>query len=181
MSNSLPQFIPLVSSKNSQPDHSKMIMYLDSSPYPKVSGDNDPATVSMLKSDYAGASGELTAITQYVFQNGRTTDETLANSILQIAIVEMMHLDMLGDAITTLGGNPSFDDENYYWNASKVNYVTDIKEILKADVEAEKTAINNYRKHAALTKNQSVKALLERIIKDEELHLRFFSETLASM
>lgn len=182
MNNTFPQFMPIMPEQTSNPSKSNMTVYIDSSPYPEVEGAPNPATVALLKEDYAGVHGELTAITQYVFQNGRSTkNETFANSILQIAIIEMIHLDMLGDAIATLGGNPSFDNGQYYWNASNINYAADFREMLKADIAAERTAIANYTKHIALTNNPSVKALLMRIIKDEQLHLQFFTETLASV
>jgi len=182
MENSFPQFLPIHNSQTAHPKGHNMTVYIDSAPYPEVNGGPDPETVAMLKDDYAGAKGELTAITQYVYQSGRSTDnDAFANSLLQIAIVEMTHLDMLGDAIVTLGGNPRFDDGHYYWNASNTNYASDIKEMLKANISAEKHAIESYTKHAELTKNPSVKALLERIAKDEKLHLRFFTETLESL
>jgi bacterioferritin len=101
--------------------------------------------------------------------------------VLQIAICEMMHLDMLGDAINALGGNASFDDGHYYWNASYTNYSSTLREMLSADISAEGTAIASYKKQISLTQNPSVKALLARIIKDEELHLQFFSEALNAL
>ena len=178
---SYPQFLPVIPSHARNPEHSGMPVCVDSSPYPEVQGGRDPRTVALLKDDYAGPKGELTAITQYVFQNGRSENDAFANSVLQIAIVEMMHLDMLGDAIVALGGNPSFDDGQTYWCACNVNYASDLEEMLKANIAAERNAIASYEKHAALTCNESVKALLERIAKDEKLHLRFYTETLQSL
>lgn len=162
--------------------HSMMPVYVDTSPYPEVEGGPDVHTAMLLKEDYAGADSELTAITQYVFQNARMTeDEAFANAVLQIAIVEMLHLDMLADAIVTLGGSPRFDDGRQYWGANHVNYAMNMKDILEANITDEKTAITNYEKHSAMTDNVSVKALLARIIEDEKLHQRFFEETLAAM
>jgi len=177
-----PQFIPLTAAQNAHKPSPGMTVYIDAAPYPEVKGPHDPATVALLKDDYAGANGELTGILQYIFQQGRVEDnEAFSNALLQIAIVEMMHLDMLGDAIVALGGNPSFDDGKFYWDASKVNYATGLKDMLAANIASEETAIASYERHAALTKNESVKALLERIVKDEQLHLRFFSEMAASV
>ena len=65
-----------------------------------------------------------------------------------------------------------------YWDASNVNYSSDKKDMLKANIASENAAIAGYEKHAAMTGNPSVKALLERIIRDEKLHLPFFTETL---
>ena len=180
MSNNYPQFMPVVSKIGA--GGARMTVYMDVSPYPEVKGGKDAQAVALLKEDYAGMQGELTAVAQYVFQNGRASDnETFANSVLQIAIVEMMHLDMLGDAIVALGGEPEFDDGKYFWNAGYVNYSKGYADMLKADIAAEKTAIENYLKHAAAIKNDTVKALLERIVVDERLHLRFFTEELGKI
>lgn len=175
-----PQFVTMLPDQKASAQKSGIPVYVDSSPYPEVTGEPDPETVALLKEDYAGAGGELTAIAQYVFQTGRCTqDDHFANSILQIAMVEMIHLDMLGDVIVTLGGNPSFDDGKYYWSAHNVNYAADLAGMLRANIKAEQGAIAAYEKHAAETKNASVKALLQRFIVDEKLHLRFFEESLA--
>jgi bacterioferritin len=154
-------------------------VYLNSEPYPTVGKGSDPNTVKMLKEDYAGAVSEMTAIAQYIFQNIlSTSDESFANAILQIAIVEMSHLDMLGDAILALGGNPTFGNGTTYWQASLVNYARTLREMLMADIQSETQAINNYESQAAATTNMDVRALLERIAEDERLHLRFFTESL---
>ncbi len=158
------------------------MVYLDSEPYPTVAKASDPNTVRMLKEDYAGAVSEMTAVSQYIYQNILSTDnESFANAILQIGIVEMSHLGMLGDAILALGGNPTFGNGSIFWNGKLVNYARTLPEMLRADIEAETQAIANYRRHAAATTNPSVRALLTRIIKDEQLHLRFFRETLRGL
>ena len=159
-----------------------LTVYLDSEPYPTVDKGSDPNTVRMLKEDYAGAVSEMTAVSQYIYQNIVSTDnESFANAILQIGIVEMSHLDMLGDAILALGGNPTFGNGSVFWQGKLVNYTKTLPEMLRADIEAETQAIATYERHAANTTNASVRALLRRIIQDEQLHLRFFRETLADL
>jgi len=166
------------------------IVYRDAAPYPEVSGPADSDTVAMLKRDYAGSGGELSGITQYVYQsiaaggkdavaNEAGANEAFANALLQIAIVEMMHLDMLGDAIVTLGGDPRFsDDQQRYWTAADIDYSRSLEDMVRANVEAEETAIANYQRHASHTDNKSVRELLLRIAEDEKLHLRFFRKML---
>jgi len=156
------------------------VVYRDAAPYPQVGGPADADTVDMLKRDYAGSAGELSGITQYVYQSvAAGGEEAFANALLQIAIVEMMHLDMLGDAIAALGGDPRFcDDRQRYWSAADIDYSRDFENMLRANIQAEETAIANYRQHAFDTHNRSVRDLLLRIAEDEKLHLRFFRRTL---
>jgi len=182
MPTTFPQFIPPTSGPTAHPTGPTMAVYVDAAPYPEVSGAPNPETVAMLKEDYAGRDSELTAITQYVFQSGRTTDnDSYANAVLQIGIVEMMHLDMLADAIVALGGSPTFDNGKEYWAANNVNYASDLKGMIEANIQGEGAAIKSYENHAAKTTNPSVKALLARIIIDEKLHLKFFQELLATL
>jgi len=158
---------------------------LDMAPYPTVSetARPDPETVRVLKEIRSGGTGELTAILQYVFQNNVLDDDetTLANSLLKIAIVEMSHLDMLGDAIISLGGKPTYDNGKLYWQGGYVNYVSDPTAILKANIVLEETAISAYENGIKHTENKEVQALFQRIISDEKLHLEFFSEALRAL
>ncbi|MCL2810844.1 MAG: manganese catalase family protein [Clostridia bacterium] len=158
------------------------VVFRDAAPYPEVGGPPDADTVEMLKQDYAGSAGELSGITQYVYQSiaagAKSENESFANALLQIAIVEMMHLDMLGDAIVTLGGDPRFSDGQRYWSASDIDYSTSFEDMVRANIEAEQDAIANYKKHASLTGNKMVRDFLLRIAEDEKLHLHFFRKLL---
>jgi len=155
------------------------VVFRDAAPYPEVSGAPDADTVEMLKQDYAGSAGELSGITQYVYQSiAAGGNESFAGALLQIAIVEMMHLDMLGDAIIALGGDPSFSDGGRYWDASQIVYAKGFEDMVRANIEAEQTAIANYQQHASRTGNKTVRDLLLRIAEDEKLHLRFFRKHL---
>ena len=175
-------FVMSQSSADSSTNAQGLTVYLDSEPYPTIDKGSDPITVRMLKEDYAGAVSEMTAVSQYIYQNILSTgNESFASAILQIGIVEMSHLDMLGDAIMALGGNPSLGNGSIFWNGKLVNYARTLPEMLRANIEAETQAIASYERHAANTTNTSVRALLKRIIKDEQLHLRFFRETLAGL
>ena len=48
-------------------------------------------------------------------------------------------------------------------------------EQLQADIEAEQAAIQTYRQHIAMIDDRYIKAVLARIVKDEQLHLRLFT------
>lgn len=62
------------------------------------------------------------------------------------------------------------------WSPIYVNYTTYIMAMLKEDIKAEKTAIENYKYHITLIQDRHIIRLLERIILDEELHLKLFTQ-----
>lgn len=159
------------------------IVPIKSAPYPDVKTTTpDSETVQVIKKVRTGAGGELSAIAMYLYQNNRVTnDDAIANAMLQIALVEMMHLDMLGDAIQAIGGKPTFDDGKHYWSAEDVNYADDIIGMVKADIRAEGGAIAGYEWGISRARNEDVRALFRRIIADERQHLRFFKDLLIEL
>lgn len=152
-------------------------------PYPKVSGGPEPQTVQLLQEDYAGVTSEMTASSQYMYQHFLLNEQNqkLSEALECIAITEMRHKEMLGRTIARLGGIPAFAAANGYWCANFVNYEQDPLRMILANIQSEYAAIYNYRWHIQLISNDSVKQLLERIILDEELHIRIFNELLSSL
>jgi len=152
-------------------------------PEPRVVRPNHYYAMLLLE-DYAGTVSEMTAINQYFYHH--LTFETyndLAELEECISIIEMHHLELLGETIQLLGVPPEFrtltNNRANYWNASYVYYGNNICDRLAADIAAEKAAIQNYRFHQYIIDDPNIKQLLERIIKDEEHHLRLFSEAAA--
>lgn len=158
--------------------HSKYAVNL---PYPKpmVESQNIDYANLLLK-DYAGAVSEFTAINLYVYQHfvskGEITD--YSELIRGISITEMKHLELLAETINLEGVKPMYFDNAYphgkLWTPMYVNYTTYIREMLKADIQSEQMAIENYRYHITLIRDKYIIKLLERIILDEELHLKLF-------
>ncbi|GAV23857.1 ferritin-like domain-containing protein [Carboxydothermus pertinax] len=158
------------------------------SPYPPVKVESPNIMYAeILMDDYAGIAGELTAITQYLYHHLESEKVSPLTSALfkEIALVEMHHLDMVGRLIMEFGGNPtyrgSFGNNFAYWSGSFVNYSQSIREQLIADIQAEKTAIENYQRHAAIIDDPYARAVLYRIIEDEELHLKLFRDALKNL
>lgn len=151
--------------------------------YPKVMVENKNIYYAhLLLEDYSGENGELTAITQYIYQNFNIFKEYpyLAHILSKIARTEMMHLELLGKTIKLLGLEPKFITNNKYlkkynyWNSSYINYENNIINILQANILSEKIAIKNYRNHISLIKDKYIRNLLYRIIEDENKHLNCF-------
>ncbi|EOR27267.1 CotJC protein [Clostridium sartagoforme AAU1] len=77
-------------------------------PYPKIKVyDKNSIYADLIKKSYAGEVSELTAITQYTYHQLITSDY-IKNTLKGIAIVEMHHLEILGELLIALGENPTF-------------------------------------------------------------------------
>lgn len=148
------------------------------SPYPKIYGaTEDNMTVAILKNLTSSRTGELSGILQYTFQSviAEKTNEDIASIFEEIAIVEMMHLNLLSHAITEFGGVPRFEDsQGSAYTTNNVNYTTKLKDMLEYNIRLETKSIESYNEAIAKLKNESLKALISRIIEDEEKHLNAF-------
>lgn len=152
-------------------------------PYPELEGPFCKNDIICILEDYSGRSGELTAILQYIYQQyiSHMFDEKLAKTLLGIAIVEMEHHELLGEAIAKMGGDPIMGGKTCFWSGSNVNYTKNPITFLRNNIQAEKQAIANYRRSILCVQNQSLKDLLARIIMDEELHIKIFEDLLQNL
>lgn len=128
--------------------------YADPSPYPEVKVLNpNMYFAEILVDDYAGVVSEFTAISQYLYHYFffKEIDYGLGELLENISITEMLHMEILADTIKKLGGNPiirgAYSTYGNYWNGSFIYYGTQLCEQLKADIDAEYKAIEEYRKH----------------------------------
>ena len=160
-------------------------VYVNSEPYPpiRVKGKN-LFYAEVLMDDYAGYISEFSAISQYIYHSldlGKV-DKALANMYIQIAKVEMHHLDIIGQVITLLGGNPqyrgSFSTNCMPWDGTFVYYGVDICERLYKDLESEYSAISSYKKHIEIIEDDYIRAIIRRIILDEEVHIKHFKSAI---
>lgn len=150
-------------------------------PYPPVTvSGKDPAFAALLSEDYGGRAGELTAITQYFYQEIITeeTDASLSKALECISMVEMTHMEMLGKLLLLLGGDPmigTYGRRGFNpWSGSYPSYRQDIRRILRENIAAEEEAIRNYKTRIGQTNDENIRALLRRIILDEEEHIHIF-------
>ena len=148
-------------------------------PYPpiRVRGENR-RYADLLSVDYCGSVSELSAITQYINNENRLSCAKcpIAKSILGIAMAEMIHLQKLGQLIFLLGGDVSFvavqqSGRQKMWTPSCLDIPDKLENMLRADIEAETAAINQYRAHMRMIKDECINAVLDRIIMDEEYHI----------
>jgi len=150
-------------------------------PYPEIISSNNLHDAKLLMPDYSGQNGELTAILTYSYQSYISwQNDEFADILEKIATVEMHHHEMLGKTIFKLGGYPVMGGRNY-WNGSYVNYTIEPKRFLENNIAAEETAILNYERTLLNLSEEQVKLLIERIILDEEIHIKVFRTLLKQM
>ena len=148
-------------------------------PYPPIRVEKkNQEYADLLSVDYCGAVSELSAITQYINNENRLSGEkcALAQSILGIAMAEMIHLQKLGELIFLLGGNVDFTAKTHngrkeMWTPKYLTIPNNPREMLIADIESEKDAIRQYKMHIGMICDDAVNAVLTRIIRDEEYHI----------
>lgn len=158
-------------------------------PYPPIQiRERNQSYANLLSIDYCGAVSEMSAITQYIISENRLACDRcpLAKTILGIAMAEMIHLQKLGELIFLLGGNINFvakhrDGRQVMWTPQYLNLQENPKEILMVNIEGEKAAIEQYKVHMRMINDNHVKAVLARIIKDEEYHIMVMQTLMADL
>jgi len=148
-------------------------------PYPPIrAGGKNPSYAELLCIDYCGSVSELTAITQYINNENYLAGQkcSMAQILLGIAISEMIHLQKLGELIVLLGGDIRYsargcNGKQMLWSPACLNIPSECREMLVADIRAEKAAIDQYEMHISRIEDEYVNAVLRRIIQDEEYHI----------
>lgn len=148
-------------------------------PYPPIQvRERNQAYANLLSIDYCGSVSEMSAITQYINNENRLSCESCpaAKTLLGIAMAEMMHLQKLGEMIYLLGGVVDFaarqrSGKKQLWTPAYLTIPESPKDMLVADIEAEKAAIAQYQMHMRMMDDDCVNAVLSRIIQDEEYHI----------
>jgi bacterioferritin len=148
-------------------------------PYPPLQvKEKNQGYAALLSVDYCGCVSEMSAIAQYINNENRLscTKCSIARTILGIAMAEMMHLQKLGEMIYLLGGVVDFaarqrSGKKQLWTPAYLTIPESPRDMLVADIEAEKAAIAQYQMHMRMMDDDCVNTVLSRIIQDEEYHI----------
>ena len=147
--------------------------------YPEIKDAiNCPKTVRILKNLMSGSESELKTILQYFYQSSisKKIEKDISNILEEISIVEMMHMGLLSHAIVDFGGEPRYENGmGQFFNTSTINYSTKLRDILDKNIVGEERSIEGYNQAIENVDNQSLKALLKRIIEDEKLHIKILT------
>lgn len=158
-------------------------------PYPPIeAAEKNPAYANLLSMDYCGPVSEMSAITQYINNENRLSCELcpLAQTLLGLAMAEMMHLQKLGQLIVLLGGTIDFtakmqNGRKMLWTPEYLTIPEHAKKMIYADIDAEKSAVQQYRMHIKMINDPCVTAILSRIIQDEEYHIMILQSLLKEL
>ncbi len=115
--------------------------------------------------------GALFVLPNYIAQ---VQDEELKREFRLIADVELEHAEKTAALILSLGGTPPLDLPQF-------TVRTGLRNILDAQIEAEKAAVEIYAKGAALTLDPEIKKVLSDIGREEEGHLALMQRSLARL
>lgn len=126
----------------------------------------------------ANGNSELDTIHMYITQE--VMFEELGEMMMGIALVEMKHLDKLGDLISELGGKVAQRNDT-----DKIEYGKTAAEAVRIAIAGETAAVKGYEalieKVSALPGNATTKytlALLAKLIADEKFHIAMFEDWL---
>ncbi len=151
-------------------------MYKSNLPYPDIKVEKENIEYAkLLMYPYASMISEDTATHLYMYQSF-ILDDNIGKILENIAIVEMHHLEMLAKTINLLGLKPEYKSNDIPWTSNYINYTNNLKDILKINIEAETLAIKNYQNLIKVINDKYIKKMLERIIVDEEIHLKIFND-----
>ena len=115
---------------------------------------------------------EHSAIVQYLYHIFLISDAEITSEIEEIARQEMRHLKWFAQKVVQLGGSVVLERVEEAIMIGGPNW----EDMLQKDVDAEQMAIDVYSKQLDMIDDDSVKRLLERVIKDEQHHKFEFSE-----
>lgn len=158
--------------------------YFSTEPYPPIMVERPNKNYAMLiLDDYAGLISEMTAINQYLYHDFTLNKKypEVAKALERIALNEMRHLEVLAELVVALGEKPIYYSTSGYWSGEYVEYGESVLDKLIADLNSEKEAINKYQRHIALIDDKNIKAILARIILDEEVHIKIFHDLIGKI
>ena len=94
----------------------------------------------------------------------------------------MIHLKLLGKTICALGAQPIYTAcppaaFNFY-SAKFVSYSRSLKNMIEDDILAERHAVMSYAHMLDRLRNDRVKDIIARILEDEKMHLKAFTDLL---
>ncbi len=158
-------------------------------PYPSINNLKPNINLAYkIKKAYCGHISELSCITKYIYQHISLSEDfkEIKEVLKSIAIVEMKHLEIVGEILKKLGISPTYtyinkvENENY-WQSSFISYENNILEFIKENIVDEQKAIKLYQKLIKEANDKTITDIFNRIILDEENHVKIFESILNNL
>ncbi|MDA8443108.1 MAG: LysM peptidoglycan-binding domain-containing protein [Peptococcaceae bacterium] len=142
------------------------------------------AWAKLLYVAYAAPLSELTAITQYEYQQVVWDDLEAKNVLARITRDEREHLNTLAQILKNLGYEPRYwimDDAPVYWDACLIDYTPDPAAILAADIRSEQHAVNAYQQVLTQIPERFIRKRIAHILHEELAHIKEFERLLGRL
>lgn len=150
-------------------------------PYPPVhaEGRSIQCARAML-SNVGGNTSEMSAVSRYLYGHLVTAGmPEVAETLLQIGIVEMHHLNIFGALALQMGEDPRLwsvqRGKRLWWSPEYNTYPRRIGPFLYGALQAEQTAVRKYRNQLRWIRDGSAVENLRRILQDEERHIEILT------
>lgn len=160
--------------------------YADRAEYPEVCAEEKNRQYAAAMIGNVGAcDSEMSAVNLYFYNSviAEGKFEEIAECFHQISIVEMHHLHTFAMLANLLGADPrmwSVDRGRYrYWSGACSQYSRNIGEILQNALRGEQQTIAKYRRQKEWIQDCHIRKILERIILDEQCHVKVFEQLCA--
>ena len=158
--------------------------YAAPEPYPEIKVEReDPRLANLIMGKLAGQQSEMTATTRYLYLHWTLTE--CHDVMFGIAKVEMHHMNMLGQMIRLLGGDPRFQvcqrGRPVFWNGGMIPYWKTVREALEGSMKAEEATAAGYQELIDQISDQNVCRVLARIRDDELFHQDLLREKLDAL
>lgn len=168
--------------------NTKNLIIADKAPYPKINvKGKDTRLAERLTVSFGGNEGEFGTIASYIYKSLIFAEKypDYSEIYMKLAITEMHHLQMIGELIKKLGGQPLYGTrrENgiQWFSGANVNYANDPLSAFMHDMAAEQQAYNTYIMTARQSGDRDIFSLLSRIALDEMHHRELFSTLINSL
>ena len=152
-------------------------------PYPDTSDiEVDRFSASIIYPAFIGAHSELNAIVQYAYHElefNKQKNDSVAKRLLGISVCETHHFHLLGQTLKNLGAHSIFNNYPQCVKPSSFcHYKKELDKMIIDDISSEMESIQIYSSMLKNLNNEKVKKVIERIVLDEELHLKVLKELL---
>ncbi len=133
----------------------------------------------MMLSNLGGSGSEMSAVALYSYDRLMTAELPEVSEVFrQVSLVERDHMDIFGELARQLGADPRLwcrqGGRPTWWTPGYLNYASSLEAMLRVALREERMAVRRYREQMESIHDENIVDNLERIIRDEEEHIKIF-------